>query len=224
MDESQENPQKLITTNYPLDFLRNRGFFDYKLRLFSEGYGWDRNCTYHNLNGERVVSTRSKDMFGGIEEFFRSGSNILELGSGGGRAIKEMSENYSDVSLVGFDMRYGQYYPIDKAKKVNYLAGRWQKMPFGDNSFDRVISVESFPVHYGSGRSRDLSLEDAIDITFKEITRISRQGGLWRGTPAMGTKLAGKPIGEYMVNKFLENGWEIYVFSACFVAKLVKKQ
>lgn len=159
-------------------------------------------------------------VFGGKGEFFKKDSVVLDIGSGGGIAVREMSENFAGVKVVGLDIQYGRdgvYSPTERTSSATYIAGEWGKMPFADGAFDRLLSYESFP-RYAFSRT-DFSVEEVRNI-FREITRVVKEGAIWRGT--LGTRtINDKPS---VINMMLENGWEIYVFPGkTFIARLVKK-
>ncbi|MCR5526906.1 MAG: class I SAM-dependent methyltransferase [Lachnospiraceae bacterium] len=103
---------------------------------------------------------------------FKSDDNILDIGCGGGMTLKRMSEKVPDGHLTGVD-----YSPVSvekstamneadiKAGKIRIIEASVSSLPLEDNSFDRIITVESFyfwpdPIH-------DLS----------EVRRVLKPGG-----------------------------------------------
>ena len=156
---------------------------------------------------------------GGKTGFFKQGSRILDIGSGGGMAVTEINRKYKhkDIKAVGLDIRYTSRQSVKAKGEKRFVGGEWGKMPFADDSFDRLLSYESFPKY---GMSRNQSVEDYKKV-FKEITRISKVGTIWRGT--YGTSLAGGSM-PTPAAVMASNGWEVYVFpTGDFVAVLSNK-
>lgn len=161
---------------------------------------------------------KEEKVFGGFENFFADGSMVLDLGSGKGKATREINEQFQDRNLkcVGVDYRYSQEQPQDSK---NLVAGDFKNLPFKNNSFDRVLSVESFPCWLPNE-------EKTIDKYIAEITRVSRTGTIWRGTLPT---YAGYwdtikfPINT-IIRKFVESGWEVVISDTSFSAKLVSKK
>ena len=77
--------------------------------------------------------------------------NILDIGCGGGATLFRMSESVVTGHLTGVD-----YSPVSvkasleknkenvESGKLNVLEASVEKLPFSDNSFDKIITVESF--------------------------------------------------------------------------------
>ena len=77
--------------------------------------------------------------------------NILDIGCGGGATLFRMSENVFTGHLTGVD-----YSPVSvnaslaknketvESGKLNVLEASVEKLPFSDNAFDKIITVESF--------------------------------------------------------------------------------
>lgn len=172
--------------------------------------------TSHNTYRPEQLSP----VFGGESEFFKKDSVVLDIGSGGGTAVGEMSKNFAGVKVVGLDIQYGRggvYSPTKRTSSARYVAGEWGKMPFADGTFDRLLSYESFP-RYAFSRT-DFS-EEAVRNTFREITRVAKEGAIWRGT--LSTRTVHNKSSA--IDMMLENGWEIYVFPGkTFIARLVKR-
>lgn len=155
-------------------------------------------------------------IFGGSENFFAPGSLILDLGSGTGKAVQDINKRYGSrgVRCFGVDYRYSQKRPHTVA---NLVAGDFANLPFGENEFDRVLAVESFPCWLPDE-------EVSIDQYFKEITRVSMLGSVWRGTlPTYSEPEEVIFPTDRIVRKFVENGWEVFVHGAAFSAKLAIK-
>ncbi len=152
-------------------------------------------------------------MFGGLDHFFAEHSRILDLGSGKGLAVHEINEQLQerDITCIGIDDRYFNEKPRDK----NLIAGDFAQLPFEDESFNRMLSVESFPCWLPKE-------EKTIDTYIEEMTRISQVGTIWRGTlPKYYEDDIISFSTETIVRKIVENGWEVLVNGDAFAAKLV---
>lgn len=76
---------------------------------------------------------------------------ILDIGCGGGNTLKILSQKYADASLLGMDYsevsveKSKEYNKEDVASgKMNIVHGSVEAMPFSDDSFDYITTVESF--------------------------------------------------------------------------------
>ena len=77
--------------------------------------------------------------------------NILDIGCGGGAALSRMAEHVTDGHLTGID-----YSPVSvetsratnaesvAAGKMEILEGSVEKLPFEAETFDKIVTVESF--------------------------------------------------------------------------------
>lgn len=76
--------------------------------------------------------------------------SLLDVGCGTGEILNIIAEKYKKVNLYGIDIS-PKMIKIAKtkshAKKINYICGDSEKLPYDDNSFDIVITSESFH-HY----------------------------------------------------------------------------
>lgn len=181
----------------------------------------EHKLDYYSPGSDKVIQFFDWDLmnglFGGINQFFDENVHILDLGSGHGKAIQEINETYKKEGIVcdGVDFRYGRKdYPVGSR---NLTAGYFGNLPFKDNSFDRLLSMESFPSwlpHDGANNIDPSKIEQYV----KEIARVAKEGALWRGTLTENTLYHVK---EY----FLKCGWEFYIDTAnnYFAAKLFKK-
>lgn len=165
------------------------------------GYEWD---------------LKEGEIFGGIKGFFISDSNVLDLGSGSGKAVKEINNEFKtkNIKCVGIDHRYFEKKPDDAE---NLFAGDFENLPFDDESFDRILSVESFPCWLPND-------EKLIDRYIEEITRVSKLGTIWRGTFAT-YDFEDKVIfsTDQIMEKFTKSGWEVFAHNNSFSAKLIYK-
>lgn len=117
-------------------------------------------------------------------EFGRREEVILDVGAGDSTAADEI-EALSDhkAKVVRFDQEYGETSPDGAASAV---AGDATKMPFADESFDRVVSHD---LMYYLGREKGT---EAIS----EMIRVLRPGGEAVIYPAKPLVRAGTEIGH----------------------------
>lgn len=82
---------------------------------------------------------------------FNDGFSVLDIGCGGGQAIKTMSDMFSGGNIFGIDYS-GTSVRVSKRTnrklirygRVKIIKGSVEKLPFADCSFDVIVSVESF--------------------------------------------------------------------------------
>lgn len=97
---------------------------------------------------------------------------ILDIGCGGGRALRRLSEIVTEGSLYGVD--YAET-AVESSKeenaeavaagKMTILRGSVSDLPFADNTFDKIFSIESY--YFWPDLVNDL----------KEIRRVLKPGG-----------------------------------------------
>lgn len=97
---------------------------------------------------------------------------ILDIGCGGGRTLHRMSDRSPQGKLIGVD-----YSPVSVEEstrtnaedvasgKIQILQGSVDQLPLADDSFDRIITVESF--YFWPDAVKDL----------KEVRRVLKTGG-----------------------------------------------
>ncbi len=110
----------------------------------------------HGIAGEQMLTRMNVshyDVTSWALDFFEfSGNeNVLDIGCGGGETLRRMAEKITSGHLTGLD-----YSPLSvkmsnqhnaesiSCGKMNIVEASVEKMPFYDNSFDRIITVESF--------------------------------------------------------------------------------
>ncbi len=153
------------------------------------------------------------------KHFFKGGASVLDIGAGAGIAVSQLSEEFPKVRFVGLD--YGYVSKLEPAykDKGNFVGADWNRLPFGDASFNRIMSLESFPKHANW-------IWDHAE-TFKEVTRVSAPGTVWRGTHAgasYGINVYEEDWVKEMLNQMNGNGWDVCVANSLFIAKLVNKK
>lgn len=212
---------------YPVAYF-NRSLEEYLALFPDDSQEIKRVFTHHTmgkifgfpkLSRNRVV-LKTEPLFGGEEEFFREGSNLLDIGSGGGNAVAEISQHFLKVNVVGLDIRYGIHPPAGR-KQIpqgshnipQYVAGTWEHFPFADNSFDRIISYFTIPTYLYEGNSKK-EIQNILD----ETTRIAKNGALWRSAYS-----SPSPAHPDLFRDLLKRGWDIYTYSEeILIARLHK--
>lgn len=103
---------------------------------------------------------------------FRSDDQVLDIGCGGGRTLQRMAEkvpgglltgvDYSDVS-VALSTQTNQM--LVDAGRMTIVKGSVEALPFPDESFDIITTVESFYFWPNPGEN------------LKEVRRVLKKGG-----------------------------------------------
>lgn len=105
---------------------------------------------------------------------FNDGDRVLDIGCGGGAALKRMSERMESGYLTGVD--YSDV-SVELSKETNaadissgkmeILAASVESLPFEDRSFDKIVTVESF--YFWPNPAENL----------KEVRRVLKSGGIF---------------------------------------------
>ena len=163
-------------------------------------------------------------VFGGVDGFFSPNARILDLGSGMGKAAKEinMKYQYKSIKCIGVDYRYHRERPIEA--EHNLSGGHFDNLPFSPGVFDRLLSVETFPSW----------LPFSLDMAkryFEEISRVSKNGAIWRGTlPRLDEvhhyHIKNEISEDDLIRLFVVCGWDLVIDRAksSFMAKLTKNR
>lgn len=100
--------------------------------------------------------------------------SILDIGCGGGMTLKRMSEMVKQGQLTGVDYSVVSVQESKKLNEVDIKNGKMEiieasveDMPFSDNSFDKIITVESF--YFWPKPAENL----------KEVYRVLKQDGVF---------------------------------------------
>lgn len=103
---------------------------------------------------------------------FKENDTVLDIGCGGGATLKRLSERITSGRLFGVD-----YSPVSVAlsKKTNaadvasgkmtIMEGSVSALPFAENTFDKIVTVESF--YFWQDPKNDL----------REVLRVLKPGG-----------------------------------------------
>jgi len=102
----------------------------------------------------------------------RENDRILDIGCGGGATLKRMSEEVRDGHLIGVDYSATSLELSGKTNaealqqgKMDLVEASVEKLPFADNAFDKIITVESF--YFWPNPQENL----------KEVRRVLKTGG-----------------------------------------------
>jgi ubiquinone/menaquinone biosynthesis C-methylase UbiE len=100
---------------------------------------------------------------------FRPSDRVLDLGCGTGWASRRMARAVPQGEVVGIDVADEMLSRAEQTssgfKNIRYVWGSAEKIPSGDNAFDKVLSVESFYYYADQGKALD------------ELRRVMAPGG-----------------------------------------------
>lgn len=106
--------------------------------------------------------------FAGIQP----GDSVLDIGCGGGAALKRMTEYVREGHLTGLDHSAVSVQAASdfnrkeiEAGKMDILEASVEQMPFPDQSFDKIITIESF--YFWPSPEENL----------REVFRVLKEGG-----------------------------------------------
>ncbi|MGC8588462.1 MAG: class I SAM-dependent methyltransferase [Hydrogenobaculum sp.] len=130
-----------------------------------------------------------------------SKGRVLDIGTGSGALARALYE-LGDFEIVAIDSKIdmcdvARDYILIENKPIKVLNAFVESMPFGDNSFDLIIS-----------RGSVFFWNDKI-AAFKEIYRVLKQGGITYIGGGFGTKELANKISKIMESKYPE--WKFYV-------------
>ena len=103
---------------------------------------------------------------------FKEDDNVLDIGCGGGRTLNRMAANIIsghltgvDYSKVSVEMSSETNAEIIAAGKMEIIEASVENLPFDNDSFDKIITVESF--YFWPNPQENL----------KEVRRVLKDGG-----------------------------------------------
>ncbi len=149
-----------------------------KLPIFQGGFinfgYWNNRFIKSNTISSEEREASSKEMYrvvSDLAEILKKHS-LLEIGCGLGYGSSFISNTYHPKLVIGLDVspeqiaRAKKFQALEiKAGKLRFTIGEAESMPFTDNSFDRIISVEAAQ-HFSS-----------IESFSEEATRVLKPGG-----------------------------------------------
>ena len=90
---------------------------------------------------------------------FRPSDRVLDLGCGTGWASRRMARMVPQGEVVGIDVADEMLRRAEQTSSgfnnIRYVWGSAEKIPSGDNAFDKVLSVESFYYYADQGKALD---------------------------------------------------------------------
>jgi len=214
-----------------LSYYRGLIFYD---DFVKKPFGEDVCAVTRYLPDGEAVSHQStlqqlEPLEGGFNHFVLDGKSLLDLGAGSGRAINEMAALNPKTQYCGIDIRYAKEAPpaLEQAN-ANLVGATWFNIPFKDGAFDRVISAYSFPYHLGRTQSSELTDKQLAEKAIREITRVSKEGTLWRGVIWGKTRKIDSWRAESIFPEIMTKyGWEMTTIednnSEVFIAKLINQ-
>lgn len=103
-----------------------------------------------------------------------AGDTVLDIGCGGGNTLARMAERVTEGHLVGIDYAETSVEasrafnaPLIEAGRMEILHGSVEHLPFADEHFDAVVTVESF--YFWPNPKECL----------KEVARVVKKGGMF---------------------------------------------
>ena len=103
-----------------------------------------------------------------------AGDTVLDIGCGGGNTLARMAECVTEGHLVGIDYAETSVEasrafnaPLIEAGRMEILHGSVEHLPFADEHFDAVVTVESF--YFWPNPEECL----------KEVARVVKKGGMF---------------------------------------------
>lgn len=129
-------------------------------------------------------------------ESFRDGAILLDLGSGGGAADRDMAKRFPEIQVHAVDHEYGDAIPRNRQDSPNLFFHQmsWNNLGFPTDYFDTILSVQ------GVGRY------GVTDKAVAELTRVAKPGALLRIDKDRG--MMGIPNFE---DKLAEHGWDVFL-------------
>lgn len=96
---------------------------------------------------------------------------VLDIGSGTGMLLRDLAGLYPDADLVGLDLAFGMSLTargnLSGNPSVRLLTGDAERLPFGGDAFDLVVSTSTF------------QWLESLDGAFAEAYRVLAPGGFF---------------------------------------------
>jgi ubiquinone/menaquinone biosynthesis C-methylase UbiE len=128
--------------------------------------------------------------------------SILEIGFGNGQFFNTLFAKAANLKVTGLDFSLTMLHEAEKNNKANIEAGRLilipgssDKMPFADNSFDKVFCINV--IYFWDSPSPHL----------QEIKRVLKPGGQFFATIRTKESMAMMPFTQYGFTSYTENSW-----------------
>ena len=124
---------------------------------------FDRHAMEYDLHAcvqKRIVSR----IAGLLREWPYTPRRVLDIGSGTGMLLKELTVIYPAVELIGLDLAFGMINTaranLDAHSAARLLTGEAEALPFKDKAFDLVVSTSTF------------QWLESLDKVFAEVFRV----------------------------------------------------
>lgn len=121
----------------------------------------------HGMGGRLVLSVMSllhRPFWAWALRSLPSSSSILDIGGGGGDALRILGSRFPHASLTLLDPSSLCISMAGRDGRIAAVQGKGESLPFGNESFDLIILLDS--VYYID-----------IRVAFSEIFRVLRPGG-----------------------------------------------
>jgi hypothetical protein len=208
--------------------ITDRGPMAYEYKLFNDEFRDDRNeqeAGLHDLlygkdwTYQRHMrhSPRRHDgtvpMYGGIEEAFKAGKVVLELGSGEALGLMEFSLEHPDTVFIGIDVGYSKTNKLKLSQPgLQLTRDDWTILEtIPDKSVDTILSLQAA---FTWGFETNKEAEKII----KAISRVAKEGAILRFDMDFG-RGDSTATWEGVLDVFQSHGWELTVVGSSVIAK-----
>ncbi|WP_253805590.1 class I SAM-dependent methyltransferase [Nitrosopumilus sp. Nsub] len=102
------------------------------------------NFGYWSANHSDPISAQENlcDVFGNLSEL-SAAKNVIDVGSGLSAPSKLWRDSYPDLNLYDVNINFQQLKFLKHEKNIEFLNSTSTKLPFANNSVDRVLALES---------------------------------------------------------------------------------
>lgn len=166
--------------------VNDRAIGSYQLMLFPEEYEESnskpaQNWTAENMLRKMKLKKEPKLIYGGFNEAFAAGKNVLDIASGQALALLQLSEDFPDTTFIGLDALYEKEQKIFPNKPGTQLTkGNWHVLrEIPDNSIDTIISVQGIGMWGLPGSAGGTSIEDGKRIIVA-LNRVAKKNCVMR--------------------------------------------